>query len=149
MILQVWYLLQTHIQTRFTCRAEGFPSYNLLWLCETVICIHWFLRWTVDSIFCKWLNNRLGEYVFSVEYTPSRLQCKQKRVDTEFPLTYTWGAERSEHARFIYNATVRKKKRYFMIWLIRNDRFHWYLCTLCASVVFCSRLIFFLSHVGT
>lgn len=74
-----------------------------------MIRIQWFLRWTVDSAFCKWLNNRLGEYVFSVEYARSRLQCKHKRVDTEFPLTYTWVAERSEHARFIYNASVREK----------------------------------------
>ncbi len=36
------------------------------------------------------------------------MQCKQKRVDIEFPLTDTWGAERSEHARVIYNATVRE-----------------------------------------
>lgn len=87
------------------------------------------------SALCKWLNNRLGEYVFSVEYDPSRVQCKQKRVDTEFPLTDTWGAELSEHARFIYNATLREEKRYFMILLIWNNRLHSCLCTFCALVL--------------
>lgn len=60
--------------------------------------------------------NRMDEYVFTVEYASSRnfeyaksLQCKQKRADTEFPLTDTWGAERTEHARFIYNATARER----------------------------------------
>lgn len=57
----------------------------------------------------KYILNRMDEYVFSVEYAPSRLQCKQKRADTEFLLTDTWGAERSEHARFIYNATARER----------------------------------------